>query len=976
MGRKSTLRHRRSRRDSASVGYGRLLRVPFVVMKSLGRRAFRWLLLRQQRFMHARSSSDVEATLRNLKIELERSYRTQPSPRLRPPHHLRPRPLSSAWKVYVPRRRLRKGNASFLLKKGHYQVPKRGRPVPVSPDIVKYLTLEGVRKTSFQCANNAGMPAYLCFSNEGNVRDEQSSFSGYSSAEETLSEHSVYGNQSKKSASTKVSFSPDIECSTDYSNDDADSRRSSLNIDESSSFATSEKISPKLMEVVASLRARASSSLSTNLEVNNLNKRSSTQRRPSDHGDSFGSQASRSSYQKNITGSSRNISYNRLSCRETTVIANFQCLSGKSSNNLTVCSDSDNESGVNFMKVQEKNYRKSMLRLSESSSINENSLYDSSEPFYDVILDSGYSTVVESSQESVRSCSTDSCQTSRVSEKYGGASITPENSMNSLSRSLSSLKIDHEAKISLGINEIQIHDQGDGIPWKTQSAEELSVCKLVPSALFSCNDEQSSVTPTTSPEPQKSFLHNVVNLGPVSVTARRMLPPLPDSSLPPIPSSSSNATRILPSELVQLPTDVQTSIPQSCVVSDSPHACDALLAPNTSSSEALESASTSLLLGSSNLNTPTTTHTSVLCSPSSSLLAGLNSTRSSQLCVPVACEVGSSIFYLPSNEYSNSLATENENQKADEGSGESRGAFLPPNKVFPSVASKPTVAPATSGSASSLSFTSPVPAFKKESQLPPLSSRSAVTPPKPLRLGSSSKPIAKAPMTNTGVKSPNVAHHPGSESLNAALRNHQSFAKKGNDHLPIPSSLSGGMSPTPLHLPSIANKKHALVPPNRNSDPSASASKSTPSTSVSSTGANAVLRRPQPTGGVQVFALGSVSGTPDTTEEVEDPDDSQESVRLSDGSRVDLTPLYKSLVQRDFFHLVSRQRAEEMLTESKTHCILTESMTSCILTESKTHCILTESNALTNSSHSALKNTMNWFSSLWTSWLSTICKSH
>lgn len=42
-------------------------------------------------------------------------------------------------------------------------------------------------------------------------------------------------------------------------------------------------------------------------------------------------------------------------------------------------------------------------------------------------------------------------------------------------------------------------------------------------------------------------------------------------------------------------------------------------------------------------------------------------------------------------------------------------------------------------------------------------------------------------------------------------------------------------------------------------------------------------------------------------------DTADETVRLNDKTRIILTPLYKSLIQRDFFYIVDRTRAETML---------------------------------------------------------------
>lgn len=48
-----------------------------------------------------------------------------------------------------------------------------------------------------------------------------------------------------------------------------------------------------------------------------------------------------------------------------------------------------------------------------------------------------------------------------------------------------------------------------------------------------------------------------------------------------------------------------------------------------------------------------------------------------------------------------------------------------------------------------------------------------------------------------------------------------------------------------------------------------------------------------------------------------DSEETQESVSLSDGSRVILTPLYKSLVRYNYFQLIPRAQAEEMLMKSE-----------------------------------------------------------
>ena len=534
MDKKSATRYRR--RSSSSFGTGRFLQVPLVVARSLGQRAADWVLHRQERFLHSRSTDALNLDeMQQIHDELQRAAQSHSSPRLRPPAHLRPRPLHAVHRVYVPRRNLPKRRTSVLKKKTHYQTPKRGRPVPVAPDMLKCLSL-----------SRNSVPEYLYFSNEVNLTRSTIPKSLYSSTSKASTHEYLRftydvnttdsHNSSNSSAnvnptgasslsSNAVSFAPDAECDAESAASHSESRRSSFDSEDRSFFVSSDKLSPKLLEVVASLRSKASTSAGiTEIKENNLDKVTPLKRFGFNNISTFGNSSTRRSYQNVCEWSrERDTLPSRRSCRD---LVTKKSLTSSSSRRQSLPSDSDNEVNDNLMGTYRKSYRKCIVRQVESSTSNEENLYDAIEHVYDVIPDSGYSTVVESSRESVTSCSVDE------NESLGDQKISkifqPSDaycSVSEVSRSLSDIdEGSQETKFSLQLTNLSICDTEDNLKWRTKSAEELSACHVsLPASLVSSGSKLPC-------GPQKSFLHGMgKHLS--SVPAKRLLPPLPNSAV-------------------------------------------------------------------------------------------------------------------------------------------------------------------------------------------------------------------------------------------------------------------------------------------------------------------------------------------------------------------------------------------------------------------------------------------------------------
>ncbi|XP_018008094.1 uncharacterized protein Rv2082 [Hyalella azteca] len=241
--------------------------------------------------------------------------------------------------------------------------------------------------------------------------------------------------------------------------------------------------------------------------------------------------------------------------------------------------------------------------------------------------------------------------------------------------------------------------------------------------------------------------------------------------------------------------------------------------------------------------------------------------------------------------------------------GETRGAAFSSTKPGPSPSTKPGVSgPSTSFSAthsrlgvalpsltgvSSTSFKSDPP------QLPPLPTRSALLPPK-----ESNKNTESSVEINTSPVNP--AHL--QQLLGAKKPTLPNPGRPSDDHNSLSGTVSGS-STAPGRRSAVSAvaaatgndfapvlRRPTNIPAAIGGDPAAVLQRSPPSTI--GVGSAQIPRQSAPDEG-----------------DLSDAEEQQESVRLSDGSRVDLTPLYKSLVQRDYFHLVSRKRATELLLQ-------------------------------------------------------------
>ena len=460
-------RHNRHTNFSSTArGFGSVLLMPLVLVRALGRRTVRWLVLRQERFMHthSRSSADTEESLRNFNIEAEKFYAVQASPQIRLPFHLRPKPLGAVRKVYIPRRRLStRRKQSFLM--AHYQIPRKGRPVPVSPEALKTLSLRGFVSSSlpktFQKTRRESLRSdYLCFSNNVNLNDERVESSLKPRAVAELHSLSTESNSSASNLSSLASCDSNQTILNASKPHNALTKEQFLSsnlgdIDSPQFDVASDKVSPRLLQVVQSLRAKASTAplhplpftvrhksvpsqrkslpyllsstekhLTDNQPIfnelrlqrfkqNNLDQVSTLERKldrrslrnivssltNEPHCSNVVSSLINEPHCSNVVSSLANDT-SRIESHHSHVVSNTQSNLSFFQRKDTLIRPTEIE---NFMKTEcdYKSYDKSLVQLTKSTASDDDNPSDLIEPFYDTILDSGYSTVAETSRESM-----------------------------------------------------------------------------------------------------------------------------------------------------------------------------------------------------------------------------------------------------------------------------------------------------------------------------------------------------------------------------------------------------------------------------------------------------------------------------------------------------------------------------------------------------------------------------------------------
>ena len=444
--------NRRKTSTNSESGLGNVFLMPLVLVRALGQRTYRWFVLRQERFLHTHSSSstDIEETLKNLNIQVEQSYAVHSSPNVRLPYHLRPKPFRTVRKVYVPRRRVSTRRKSSFLRL-HYQTPRRGRPVPVAPELMSTIMLKNVKSNMPKAWHRKmySKPA-LEKKNYSNLSYDFTETSG--KMKDYLKPAKFYQRDSTNTILIDSSLSL---LTTPINNDDLPSIQQSGSNDSSedndSVFSVaSENVSPKLLQVVASLRENSKSPLAIhplpfttksrsvksalllsritipskiNLQSsfsaeeqkeynkftrsfekqNNLNQLTSPNGNMIESIDdkrrSFRNIGTPCQNEQHCSNNTGRTDTTRRSCHSL-IERPHQCKLSVFPTNYIFQNTSKQDNFMNNDKKY-KNYSKSVLGLTQSAASNDENSYDIVEPYYDTISDSGYSTVAETSRESI-----------------------------------------------------------------------------------------------------------------------------------------------------------------------------------------------------------------------------------------------------------------------------------------------------------------------------------------------------------------------------------------------------------------------------------------------------------------------------------------------------------------------------------------------------------------------------------------------